>query len=181
MTEREKQAATAKGGRALRMGAAALLIGAFRRRAAHNDENGAHHSDRWTEVRLRGLPSGTAWGSWQRALPADAAGRRVPAADGRVTLQTPVTLSLYRCPEAQRKQEIEVSVPESETDLIVRVTLQAEGSSVEWTYVTYTCAAELGRTQVVTLDLPDGRDYICMIYIDGVLSQRLVLSEMGSV
>ena len=101
-----------------------------------------------------------------------------PAADGRVTLQTPVSLSLYRCPEAQRKQEIEVSVPESEADLIVRVTLQAEGSSVEWTYVTYTCAAELGRTQVVTLDLPDGRDYICMIYIDGVLSQRLVLSEM---
>ena len=100
-----------------------------------------------------------------------------PAAESRVTLQTPVTVSVYRCPASQRSEVIEVNLPESENDINVRVTLQALGSTMEWTFVTYTCTPENGRTQKVTLEFPDERDYLCMTYTDGVLAQRLDLSR----
>ena len=102
---------------------------------------------------------------------------QTPDADNHVILQTPVSLSVYRCASVLRKEEIEVTVPESENDSTVKVTLQAEESTMEWTYVSYVCAADMGRVQVVTLELPDGRDYICTVYVDGSLSQRLDLSE----
>jgi len=100
-----------------------------------------------------------------------------PAAESRVTLQTPVTISVYRCPAQQRSRVIEVTLPESESDINVRVTLQAIGSTMEWTFVTYTCTVENGRTQKVTIEFPDERDYLCMTYADGSLIQRLDLSE----
>ena len=95
-----------------------------------------------------------------------------PEADARVTVQSAVTLSLYRAADRIHKEEIEVNVPESDTDVTVRVTLQAADSSVEWTYVSYVCAANMGRTQTVTLEIPDGRSYVCLVYLDSVMSQR---------
>ena len=53
------------------------------------------------------------------------------------------------------------------------MTLQAVDSSVEWTYVTYVCASDMGRKQLVTLKMPDDRSYVCTVYLDGVMSQRL--------
>ena len=100
-----------------------------------------------------------------------------PVADNHVILQTPVALSVYRCASVLRKEEIEVNVPENENDVTVKVTLQAEESTMEWTYVSYVCAADMGRMQVVTLELPDERNYICTVYIDGGLTQRLDLAE----
>ena len=58
----------------------------------------------------------------------------------------------------------------------VKVTMQAEGSPVEWTYVSYVCKADMGRTQLVTLEIPDNRRYVYMVYLDGALSQR---TEIG--
>ena len=87
-------------------------------------------------------------------------------------LQAPVTLSLYRNAEAAKRKSVDVTVPESDQDITVRLTLQAEGSSVEWVFVTYICAPDVGRTQMVTVDLPDERDYTCQIYIDGVLDRK---------
>ena len=100
-----------------------------------------------------------------------------PEADNRVVLQTPVTLSMYRCAGRTRKEEIEVTVPESETDVTVKVTMQAVGSTVEWTYVSYVCAADMGRVQLVTMEFPDDRGYVCMVYLDGVMSQRVEIGE----
>ena len=99
------------------------------------------------------------------------------AAESRAILQTAVTLSVYRCPAQQRSEVIEVTLPESENDINVRVTLQALGSTMEWTFVTYTCTPENGRTQKVTIEFPDERDYLCMTYADGSLVQRLDLSR----
>ena len=96
-----------------------------------------------------------------------------PDPDARVVLQTPISLSLYRCPERTRRQDLAVTVPESDTDVNVRVTMQAVGSTVEWTYVSYVCAADMGRTQLVALELPDDRSYVCMVLLDGVMSQRV--------
>ena len=98
---------------------------------------------------------------------------QTPEAESRVVLQSAVSVNLYRCASMLRKQEIQVTVPESDTDVTVKVTLQAEGSTVEWVSVIYVCAADKGRVQRVTLDLPDDRKYVCMVYQDGVLSQRI--------
>ena len=103
-------------------------------------------------------------------------GDQNPAPDSRVLLQAPVTLSLYRNAEAVRRKNVDVTVPESDLDITVRLTLQAEGSSVEWAYVTYICAPDVGRTQVVTVEQPDERDYTCQIYIDGVLDRKVDLA-----
>ena len=101
-----------------------------------------------------------------------------PEADRRVVLQTQMTVSVYRCASAQKTKEIEVKVPDRDQDLTVRVTLQAVGSQAEWNYVTYVCTQEMGRTQTVTLKLPDWREYYCMIYIDGELPLTVDLSEI---
>ncbi len=102
---------------------------------------------------------------------------QTPEAESRVVLQSAVSVNLYRCASMLRKQEIQVTVPESQTDVTVKVTLQAEGSTVEWVCIVYPCPADQGRVQLVTLDLPDDRNYICMVYQDGVLSQRIELKD----
>lgn len=100
-----------------------------------------------------------------------------PESGSHVVLQTPVTISLYRVADLVRKYEIDVNVPESETDVTVRVTLQAEGSTTEWNYVTYVCASDMGRMQVVTIDITDARKYVCTVYCDGVMNQRIELED----
>ena len=99
--------------------------------------------------------------------------------DSRAMLQTPVTLSLYRNAERTRRVEIEVTVPPSETDVTVQVTMQGAGSAVEWTYVSYVCSSEMGRTQLVTVEFPDSRDYVCFVYLNGTLDQRMDFSFSG--
>ena len=98
---------------------------------------------------------------------------QTPEADSRVVLQSAVSVNLYRCPSEVRKQEIQVTVPESDKEVMVKVTLQAEGSTMEWVYVTYPCGVDISRVQKVTLELPDDRNYVCMIYLDGVLDKRI--------
>ena len=90
-----------------------------------------------------------------------------PAPESRVLQQAPVSLSLYRNAETAKRKNVDVTVPESDRDTTVRLTLRAEGSVMEWVYITYICAPDVGRTQVVTVELPDERDYICQIYING--------------
>ncbi len=102
---------------------------------------------------------------------------QTPESDAHVVLQTPISLSLYRCADRVHREEIGVNVPESTTDVNVRVTIQAMGSQVEWNYVSYVCTPDMGRTQLVTLDLPDDRSYVCMVYLDGSMSQRI---EIGA-
>ena len=98
---------------------------------------------------------------------------QTPESDTHVVFQTPISLTLYRHPELARREEIPVTVKESESDVQVRVTIQAEGSRMEWNYVSYVCSASMGRTQLVTVELPDDRKYICIVYQDGSMSQRM--------
>ena len=102
---------------------------------------------------------------------------QTPESDAHVVLQTPVALSLYRNSDLIRRQEIEVYVPEGAEDVNVRVTLQAVGSTVEWNYVAYVCTADMGRRQLVTVEMPDDRSYICTVYQNGAVEQR---EEIGA-
>ena len=101
--------------------------------------------------------------------------QQTPEADSRVVLSSPVTLSLYRCLPDVRSEVLEVSVPPNEenTDVTVKVTFQAEDSTYEWTYTTFICVADsLNRDYLVTIEFPDNRNYICVVYTDGALLQR---------
>ena len=98
---------------------------------------------------------------------------QTPEPDAHVVQQTPITLSLYRCLERTHQEEIQVTVPEKEENVTVRVTLQAVNSPIEWMYVTYVCAVDMGRVQLVTLKMPDDRSDICVVDQDGVMTQRL--------
>ena len=78
-----------------------------------------------------------------------------------------------RLPVSDASATEPVTVPESDKEVMVKVTLQAENSTMEWVYVTYPCGVDISRVQKVTLELPDDRNYVCMIYLDGVLDKRI--------
>lgn len=99
--------------------------------------------------------------------------RQNPEKESRVALSTPVSLYLYRCAGAANVAEVEVSVPESEETVKVRVTLQADGSVNELAYVTYDCTPDMGRESKVTVMLPDDRGYVCTVYMNDVAVQRI--------
>ena len=98
-----------------------------------------------------------------------------PEAENRVILNTSVALKVFRCAAVSHSAEIEVTVPPAENDVIVRITLQAENSTVELEAVSYTCAADSHRVQNVKLNLPDDRKYWYSVYLDGVLKHRIEL------
>ena len=37
----------------------------------------------------------------------------------------------------------------------------------------------MGRTQLVTVEFPDSRDYVCFVYLNGTLDQRMDFSFSG--
>ncbi len=99
--------------------------------------------------------------------------QQTPEAESRVVLSSPVTLSIYRCPGVAREVTVEVTVPENENDVTVRVTIQAENSTNELQVISYVCAKDNSRTLPVPVYLPDERKYACMIYQDGVATNRI--------
>ena len=100
---------------------------------------------------------------------------QTPDPDSRVILNTSVSLKVFRCPDISNSTEIEVTVPEDDKDVTVRITLQAEGSTVELEAVSYVCAANAFRTQNVKLNLPDSRKYWYTVYLNGAQTQRVAI------
>ncbi len=92
---------------------------------------------------------------------------QTPEAGAHVVRQSTVMPSLYRCQEVLRQRKIEITVPDSEQDLTVKVTLRAVDAEMEWIFVSYVCQASQPRTQMVTVDIPDERDYLCTVYVEG--------------
>ena len=88
-----------------------------------------------------------------------------------------VSISLYRCLDIAEYREISVTIPQSESDVTVRVTLQAENSSFEMLALSYICSVDQNREQLIKLELPDSRKYICTIYADNAVLQR---TEIGA-
>ena len=99
-----------------------------------------------------------------------------PESGNRVVENYPVTLSLYRYPSERSTAVVEITAPEKQEDVGVRITLQAEQSNIVFEF-SYTCTPEQPRKQTVTLDLPDYRTYICTVSFDGAQAQRLELGK----
>ena len=95
---------------------------------------------------------------------------QTPAANLEVTLDTEVTINLFRYPTDKSETEIPVNVKETGEDVAVRITLQAEGSDVELEAIQYTCPMDKSKEQTVKFNLPDSRIYTCRIYQNNQLT-----------
>jgi len=96
-----------------------------------------------------------------------------PDADVHVMQDTPVSLSLYRYPTDQSEKEFSVTVMDSDQEVSVRITLQAENSVNEILAIQYSCLPEQPRSQTVRLNIPDSRKYVCKIYQNEELTDTL--------
>ena len=90
-----------------------------------------------------------------------------PAENLEVQLNTEVSLYVFRYPTDKTEFAVNVILPESEEDVRVRITLRAEGSEIELEAFDHTYPPDLERTQPVTVNLPDSRQYTCTVYING--------------
>ena len=98
-----------------------------------------------------------------------------PEAENRVAEDTPVTLTVYRYPEAECTATLSVMIPPSDQQQKVRISIRAEGSNVEVDARSYTLEPEDSRVIEETIDIPDDRYYSYTVYVgDTQLEQKLL-------
>ena len=98
-----------------------------------------------------------------------------PEAENRVAEDTPVTLTVYRYPEAECTATLSVMIPPSDQQQKVRISIRAEGSNVEVDARSYTLEPEDSRVIEETIDIPDDRYYTYTVYVgDTQLEQKLL-------
>ena len=102
-----------------------------------------------------------------------------PEAENRVAEDTPVQLTLYRYPDAARTAKLKVSIQKKEEQQMkIRITIQAEGSSIALESRSYTLEPEDSWNIEETIDLPDDRNYTYTVYsADGQLEQKALNAE----
>ena len=87
-----------------------------------------------------------------------------PEAENRVAEDTPVQLTIYRYPEAGKTATLRVTLPVSDQQIKVRITVQAEGSNTTIETRSYTLEPEDSRIIEETIDIPDSRTYTYTVY-----------------
>ena len=96
-----------------------------------------------------------------------------PEPENRVAEDTAVQLTIYRYPEAAYTASLRVTVPKSDQQQKVKITVQAEGSNVSIDTRTYTLEPDDPRVIEETVDIPDGRNYTYTVYSgDSQLEQK---------
>ena len=92
---------------------------------------------------------------------------QTPAENIEVMLDTEVSLNVYRYPTDRAQTSFDVELMESEENVILRVTLRAEDSEIELVEYEHEYTPDMDRIQPVTVNLPDDRIYVCVIYQNG--------------
>ena len=106
---------------------------------------------------------------------------QIPEAETRVAQNTAVTLTVYQLENRSDSKTITVPVPESEQSLVVKMTVQASGSTVEIDSRTITVGPEDDREIQYTVTIPDDRIYSVFVYINDVLyDQKVIGSTEGT-
>ena len=100
-----------------------------------------------------------------------------PAGNIDVQLNTDVSLRVYRYPTDRAEKMLTVNLEESEESITLRITLQADGSDVEYEACEYGYPPDQERIQPVSFNIPDDRAYTCRIYQNGVLTDTFGLWE----
>ena len=102
---------------------------------------------------------------------------QIPEAETRVAQKTAVTLTIYQYENRIDSKTITFTVPESEQSLVVRMTVQASGSTVEIDSRISTLGPDDPREIQYTVTIPDDRIYSTFIYINEVLYDQKVISS----
>ena len=100
---------------------------------------------------------------------------QMPDADTRVAQNTAVTLTIYQYRE--NSKIITFTAPESEQQQVIRLAVQASGSTVEIDSRTTTLGADDSRKIEYTLVIPDDRTYSVFVYINDVLNSQQVINQ----
>ncbi len=88
----------------------------------------------------------------------------LPEAESRVAEDTPVQLTIYRHPDSARSATLKVTVPESDQQLKIRISIRAEQSNTAVETLSYTVEPEDIRLIETQLDIPDDRGYTYTVY-----------------
>ena len=99
-----------------------------------------------------------------------------PEAENRVAEDTPVTLTVYRYPEAECTATLSVTIPPSDQQQKVRISIRAEGSNVEVDTRSYTLEPEDSRVIEETIDIPDDRLYTYTVYVGDTQQEQKLLN-----
>lgn len=102
---------------------------------------------------------------------------QLPAGNIDVKLNTEVSLRVYKYPTDRAVKMLTVNLDETEDPITLRITLQADGSDVEYTACEYVYPPDQDRIQPVSFNIPDNRVYTCRIYQNGILTDTFGLSE----
>ena len=100
---------------------------------------------------------------------------QMPDADTRVAQNTAVTLTIYQYRE--NSKNISFTAPESEQQQVIRLAVQASGSTVEIDSRTTTLGADDDRLIQYTLVIPDDRTYSVFVYINDILNSQQVINQ----
>lgn len=92
---------------------------------------------------------------------------QTPAENLEVMLDTEVTLNVWRYPTDKADYSFEVTLNHSDEDITLRLILIADGSDFELEGYQHVYPASMDRKQPVTVNLPDDRNYTCVIYQNG--------------
>lgn len=102
---------------------------------------------------------------------------QLPAGNIDVKLNTEVSLRVYKYPTDRAVKMLTVNLDETEDPITLCITLQADGSDVEYTACEYAYPPDQDRIQPVSFNIPDDRVYTCRIYQNGILTDTFGLSE----
>ncbi len=104
----------------------------------------------------------------------------VPEAENRIAEETPVQLTVYRDPDAAATATLRVMIPEKDQQMKIRITIQAEGSSMAIETRSYTLEPADPRLIEETIDIPDNRTYTYTVYNGDTQIEQKVLEQSGS-
>ena len=102
---------------------------------------------------------------------------QLPAENMDVMLNSEISLSVYRHRTSNADYTFDVTLNRSDTDINLRITLQAEGSDLEIESYTHVYPQDMDRKQPVTVNLPDNRRYACTVYQNGEITQTFMIGE----
>ena len=100
-----------------------------------------------------------------------------PAENLDVMLDSEVVLSIYRYPTDKADYSFEIILKNTEEDINLRVTLQAQDSELELESYSHVYPPDLDRTQRITVNIPDTRLYICRVYQNGEATEMFEIGE----
>ena len=90
-----------------------------------------------------------------------------PAENIDVVLDTEVSLNVFRYPTDRSEVTFAVSLNNSEETVVLKVTLLAADSDIEFVAYEHEYTPDMDRIQPVTINLPDDRQYECTVYQNG--------------